>query len=230
MSILSKFKLSNIEYSFILYLFCFIFALPVILEVNFLLLVSFYSLFMLWRKYKKDVKKILYYSGVETFAKGFAFFLFYLLIITIFNFLFGNIVTLNEYLFIWYRFFLIVPITAICIIYIIACCKELKYSFDKLILCMILAGLVQAAITILTFLVPQVKSFFVQIMYMNTGNAIFKVQYHIDRRFFGFANDMLDSFGYGAGIIASLPIFLAFYKKKPLYLFLTPILAVVPFS
>lgn len=228
-NISNRLKTNNIRFSFILYLFCFIFAPPIIPEINFLLLVGIYSLFMLWKKYKKEVKDILYYSGSGAFTKYFLFFLLYLLIITIFNVAFDNIVILNEYFIVWYRFFLIVPITAVCIIYIIARCKELKYSFDNLILCIILAGLLQVAIAILAFLIPQVKNFLMQIMYMSTGNTIFEVQYHVERRFFGFANDMLDSFGYGTGIIASLPIFLAFYKRKPLYFLLAPILAIVPF-
>ncbi|MDO4870525.1 MAG: hypothetical protein Q3996_00285 [Candidatus Saccharibacteria bacterium] len=64
---------------------------------------------------------------------------------------------------------------------------------------------------------------------MNTGDAVLLNRYHVERRFYGFANNLLDTFGYGVGIATGLAAFIAFMRKKYQMLILIPGFLVLAF-
>lgn len=115
-----------------------------------------------------------------------------------------------------------------CILYIIIKCENLSYSITDLLKVVIGAGLIQALICICMILSPEFKRIIVSFMYRMTNDTIYLNVWHYNKRFYGFANNLLDTFGYGTGIIASLALFLAFNKKIS-YLLLLPPLILVPF-
>lgn len=229
MSVLSlKDAFAKQKLSFIFYLFCLFFSPPVIPKVNIIIFVFIYSLIMLFTKYRNNIKRIISYATIDKFLLGFVFFIYYLLVITLLNVFLGNSVTINDYILIIYRFFLIVPVLIVCIIYVIARCDELNYDVKDFFLAIILAAFVQGILTILSFIFPGVRNLFIQIMKENTGTGVFNKRWEVNQRFFGFANDMLDGFGYGVGILASLPFTICLYNRKFSYLIFLPILFLIP--
>lgn len=230
MSVLNSLKdaFAKQKLSFIFYLFCLFFSPPVIPKINIIIFVFIYSLIMLFTKYRNNIKRIISYATIDKFLLGFVFFIYYLLVITLLNVFLGNSVTINDYILIIYRFFLIVPVLIVCIIYVIARCDELNYDVKDFFLAIILVAFVQGILTILSFIFPEVRNLFIQIMKENTGTAVFNKRWEVNQRFFGFANDMLDGFGYGVGILASLPFTICLYNRKFSYLIFLPILFLIP--
>lgn len=75
---------------------------------------------------------------------------------------------------------------------------------------------------------PNLKSILLNMMFKNSGDILTQNLWTVERRYWGFANNMFDTFGYGTGIIAGLPFFLA-YKGDYFKLLFFPILFLVPF-
>ncbi|AIQ37493.1 hypothetical protein R50345_24400 [Paenibacillus sp. FSL R5-0345] len=214
--------------TFYMYLFCFIFAPPIIPNINFVLIVFAYSFFKIITKYKKEVKDVFRKSKLNTFLNLIIIAYLYILVIILIGVLIDP-VNFSNYIKVIYRFFLITPVIITCILYVMLRCKELNYGLHELIKALIFAGLFQAIISISMALIPSVKDFFVSIMYLNTGDTTTQNIWHFKRRYFAFSQNVLDTFGYGTGIISVLPIFYGIYKRKFVYLLLTPILLIVPF-
>jgi hypothetical protein len=86
--------------------------------------------------------------------------------------------------------------------------RELHYDSDKLLRSFAYAGVLQALIGLVALLVPPAKELFVSMMFKNTQDPLLNTPWIVERRFFGFANSMLDLFGYGMGILAAATLFL----------------------
>lgn len=214
------------EIGLVFYLFCFIFAPPIIPKINFIFVVFVYSLIQLYKRKRSLVKSVFIQSKLKCFCTYMILAYFYIIIIMLFGMIFVN-VGLSNYIKTIYRFILIIPITVTCILYILVRAKEMQYDIYELIYAIIKAGLIQATLAIVMFLSPSIKQFLVNIMFANTGDDITQNLWVYQRRLYAFSNSILDSFGYGTGVIATLPIFLAF-KRKVKYLFYVPFLLIVP--
>ncbi len=218
---------SKIKLSFVVYLFFYMFAPPLIPKVNMIFFVAAFSLFMLMTKYRNSIKSVLYKSKIISFSVMiFCAFIYIGLIMSIGVFL--DPVNPINYIKSGYRFFLLVPVTLICIVYVILRAKELEYGLKEVSKALILAGLIQTLFSVSMALIPQFREFLLNIMYMNTGDSLSQNLWHIQRRYYAFSQNVLDTFGYGTGILAILPLFYGFYIKRYVYCLLTPILLIVP--
>ena len=234
---MNKFKNGNnraygtTEYpiSFILFIFCLIFSPPIIPKINLIFLLALYSVYQLITKHRKKVSEIVKLSGIKVFLKLFYPFIMYLILIMGINIIVtGDVFYINR-LSVLYRVILLIPAQFICITYLIARGTELKYSFNDYCQCFLYAGLIQALIAILAFLFPPLQSFLIDIMASNTGiNVYFKetaYSYGYTFRYFGFSATLLDTFGYGMGLLASISLFLGF-KSNSKFLLFVPILLI----
>jgi len=104
----------------------------------------------------------------------------------------------------------------------------LGYKFGDLLKSVIYAGLLQAGITGIMLLSSEIRSFLLQILYFNTGNELSQNLWHIQRRFYAFSHNVFDTFGYGTGIIAAIPLFYGIINNRYKYFVLSVILLVVP--
>lgn len=219
----------KVKISLVFYLFCFVFAPPIVPHINTFLLVAIYSAITILLGHRNEVKEIFKKSGMQLFAIGFATFFVYFLITACINIAIGNRVNLSEYIITTYRFALIFPLALICILYIIIKCKEYKLKIEDLIFSFVLCGMLEFAIALVAFLIPVIHKILVDTMYYLTQNDILLRPDLVKRRFYGYANDMLDSFGYGVGLMAVLPVILSFRTQKIRYLFFTPCLLFLTF-
>lgn len=214
------------EMAFILYIFGFIFAPPIFPKINFIYIIFIYSFLKIIIMRKKIVSEVFLTSKIKRFCTGMSLAYLYVLIIMVLVMPVQNAGFIN-YLKTIYRFILITPVTITCIMYIIIRAKQLNYDIYDIINAIIKAGMIQAIISIMMFLSPTIKEKLVQIMFNNTGDSITQNLWVYQRRLYAFSNSVLDSFGYGTGILAALPFYLA-YKSKIRYLFYIPILLIVP--
>ena len=222
-------KINNIggyKISFIVLLFFIIFSPPVIPVVNTTLVTAAVLGILIFVKYKGQISDALKSSKIMLFCLVFSLFLLYLALTTVVNFCLGNTVQLMHYVKLWYRFFLIVPMSAVICLYIVLRTKELSYSPEKLCMCIIIATMLQFVLAFSALLFPSVKSFFIDIIYKNTGDGYLDIPWVMARRGFGFSNSFLDSFGFGMGIVAALPLFILKPENKKILL-LIPFLLLI---
>ncbi|MGI2294935.1 hypothetical protein [Paenibacillus sp. GXUN7292] len=215
------------ETGFVLYLFCFIFAPPLVPKINFIFLVFAFSVLQLFRRKNRLVNSVFTQSGIKQFCYLMFLAYVYIGLVMLVGILFQDVGASN-YIKTFYRFGLLIPITVTCVLYIIVRSKEMNYNFYDILHAIIKAGTIQAIIAILMFLDPSIKQLLVNIMFANTGDSLTQNLWVYQRRLYAFSNSVLDSFGYGTGIIAALPLFLA-KKRKTKYLLYIPVLLVVPF-
>lgn len=221
-----KQKKSNfkIHISLVIYLFCFMFA-PPILPINFIIPLSIYSLFIMMRFYRKELIYIIEKSKMKRFTILMSIYVLYLLLIIILNFSWGEKVNISVYITSFYQIFLITPIMLCCIIYIIIEYEKFNLTKDQLIVHFIWAGAIEAIISLCTFISPSVRQICIDIMNRNLDTEI--SDFILSVRVYGFANGLYDLFGWGTGIIAALPLFLSKDKQKK-YMWFIPLLLVSP--
>ncbi len=222
--------MSNIikKIELIIYIFCFLFAPPFIKNLNFLFVVFAYALIMIIFKYKSQLKMMLNKKEVKNIILVLAlYFGIYFLSICI-NCLKDRYAYVSNYFINIYSLILAFPMTIVCSLYVIFRCDELNVNFEGLLKMFIIAGMLQVFIALLTLVFPSVKELTVSMMLKATGDNLLNTPWITQRRFFGFANSMLDLFGFGTGILATLPLFYVSKTKNKKYYILSPILLIVP--
>ncbi len=202
------------DFPLLVLIFFMLFAPPVIPDINTALPAAVVVGVLLLLRHRKDIIPIFKKSGMMMFTVIMIVFFAYLAIITLINFGIGERVQLMHYITLWYRFFLIVPVLLICCLYICIRCKKHNYSPYDLGIQFVYATMIQFVLAIVALMIPAVKDWFIDVIYANTGAYYLGIQWLMLRRGFGFTNSFVDSFGFGMGIIAALPLF--FIKKNRL--------------
>lgn len=215
---------NRISISMVIYLFCFMFA-PPILPINFVILLSAYSIILLLSVYKNRVIAILKKSYIKKFTVLYIVFALYWLLIVIVNFAWGERIISSNYIRILYQMLLMTPIMTGCIAYIIARAEELQFSLEWLIIHFILAGVIEGVISLLMFISPVIRQMLVQIMEHSMGREF--TGYILSRRVYGFANGVYDLFGWGTGLLATLPLFVSKNMQRK-YIWFVPLLLLPP--
>lgn len=214
----------KINISLVIFLFCFMFA-PPILPINFIIILSMYSIFMLARFYSNRIVSVVKKSNIKKFTFLITLFVLYWFIVVIMNFSWGERIYLSNYVTIFYQILLITPIMMSCIVYIIVRAETLNLNIEQLLVHFILAGAIEAAISLITFISPPMRQLFINIMSRNIGSTF--DDFILSVRVYGFANGLYDLFGWGTGIIAALPLFLSKNLQRK-YIWFIPLLLLAP--
>ena len=212
--ILRKITILNNKYyiGLIIFIFTFLFAPPIIPNINFIFVNFIFALFAIIFKYNNKLKDLFKNITFKKILKLILIYILYYILIAILNTLFTNVWNVSNYIINIYSIVLAFPVVIVCCLYIIFRSNELNVNYHKLVKLFIIAGLIQSFIAILALLVPPIKSVLVSIMYWATGDELLATPWVVSRRFFGFANNMLDLFGFGTGILAILPLY--YYKDS----------------
>ena len=211
-----------------LFIFIFLYAPPIIPQVNILLILTLFSALSLTYKLNtKSLIALIRVSGYSGLMKTFFVYLLMWLSVCLINITLGGDRYWANYISSAYSLVLFFLGTGICSLYLVYELIERKYTTEEVILLFIKAGMIEAAFTIAAFIFPTVRSSLISVMRNNTGDAIYSNYSMLDWRFYGFSNSMLDLFGVGTGVIASLPLYLfLFSNRKRSLLYLVPLLFV----
>lgn len=213
-----------------IFLFLCIYAPPILPDINLILVIAVLSIPYLLL-HSRTCLRVLSSSPAKSFIAWFASFVCYWLVITFLNVLLGEGGFGADYTTSAYSFFLVLPVCLICSTAAMVYKENNGLSMGQVIKAFIVAGLIQAAFALAAFFDPGVKSFLTEIMFENTGTEQMQSGLWIaDRRFYGFANSMLDLYGLGTGLIAALPAFLVQIDRNAskCWLVTIPVLLVVP--
>lgn len=216
-------RVGGYRLSLIVFLFFLLFSPPLIPSVNTGMLAAVLATVLLLVRYRGQIFSVCKQSGILQFAACFGLFLLYLAVVTLINtVLVGERVQPLHYLTLWYRLFLICPLLLAASAYLCLRFRELGCSFGKMVGHWLAAVLLQFVLVLVSLLVPQIKQTFTALIYQNTGDAYLNIPWVMARRGFGFANSFVDSFGWGMGLIAVLPLFWV-RKHNPWPVLLSPI-------
>ena len=210
-----------------IYIFMLLYAPPIIKNVNTLLIVFVFSFIMLITKYKKDTIKFFKEKEIKKIAFLFFFFFFLYGISIIINYLIYDEIYFYNIFINLYSMGLVIPITLLCVLFVLIYAKRNNIAFEKVIRLTIYAGTIQGVICLLSFLFPSFKSFLLSLLYYLTGDELFVDKFHVPRRFYGYSNGMVDAFGFGSGIIAALPLFYSLKNGKKFLAFIPLLLLIV---
>lgn len=210
-----------------IYIFCFLFAPPLIPGINFSFILGGITLCILLIKYpkrlvsflkKKNFIKVISLLGIYTLLFLFAYFL---------GSMFKNQDVSDNFLLNLYSIFLNFVITFICGIYLVFKCEDLEITRHELIKFFIYAGLIQFAIAMFALVNPAFREWTIKMMTKETNAGLMSTPWLLERRFYGLSNNLLDLFGFGMGIIAAMTLFYASAEDKKKFLLATPLLLVV---
>ena len=217
------------EIYLVIYMFIFLFAPPFIPKINITFVLALYSLVLIIIKYinklkilfsKKEFKKILLLLVLYN--------VLYLASYSI-NTIIDNANYFSNYVINCYSFVLNFIMTIICAIYFVFKMDELKFNINDFIRVVIEAGLIQLIICICTLINPSFKQWTLDKMMKDSNKKLLSTPWILERRFYGFSNNLLDLFGFGMGIISFLPIVQAELTQKKYLIIFTPLLVIISF-
>lgn len=213
------------------YLFLCLFAPPVLPDINFVLVLAALSIPYLVSN-ASTAKELLSSRAARSFCGWFSAYVVYWIIIMLVNALLSDERYISNYITSAYSFFLVVPTCLICATTALVYKSKHRLTSSQVIKAFILAGMAQSAFALAAFFDQGIKDALTTVMFENTGiSQMQEGSWIAERRFYGFANSMLDLYGFGTGILAALPAFLVLFDRKTskAWVFTIPVLLIVPF-
>ena len=211
-------KNRKVGISLAVYLFLAIYAPPIVF-LNIFHVITAFSLVMIILKYRHLVNKILKKMRC-TSIYGIIFINLFIIVIGAVTTLFSHDNRLkNEYMMaLVYQAVIMMSEIIISTLYI-CCVIETNYSQDdgeKFLKAIVVAGMIEFLFVMISYLNPNIRASFLSLMGSNTGLSDIYSNYseYLNYRGYGFALELLDTFGYGTGIIGGIAFFLGKSNKK----------------
>ena len=195
----------------VVYTFLAIFQ-PPFLPIAFIYILGLYTIIWLYYNANKTTTiRIFKASKILWLSKIFLFFFFYILIIgTIDQILIEPALTISTRLRSINQLVVLSFIEFAFIWYLLIHFNRLNYNFRDIITIIIISGILQGIFALSAFTIPQLRK-----LYMMFGDqTLYGNAYFIERRGYGFSMILIDTFGYGMGLIAGYMILLSWIKKK----------------
>lgn len=196
---------------FVIYMFLAIFE-PPILPVSFIYILGVLTAGLLLVKYGTRIP--LYIPRKTRITKILLFFIFgaaYLIVVSLIDVMFIETVDLTTNRMRCINQLLILSfIQFIAIIYILQMADELSYGLKDILKNMAIAGALQGVCAVAAYTVPSIRSLFIRF----GDSALFNNAYFVERRGFGFSMTLIDTFGYGMGLLAGYLLLQKWEKNK----------------
>jgi len=122
---------------------------------------------------------------------------------------FGDQELINNRIIVLYQWYGLIPMQFIVCLSIKKFAKKNRINNDNLLNLCINAGVIQGVLVLLSFLSPEIRGYFLEMMKNNLDKeSLYGEQGIIGYRAYGFAASLLDTFGYGMGLILGILILL----------------------
>lgn len=205
-------KRKGIFYS--IYIFLLVFCPPIVPRFDVILMA--FSAFEIYRKYRNEVLQIVAKSGMLYWTKIMVLLAGYVLLIPlpISAFFYNDVVQPGHYVSLVNRYGLLLAELLICGSYLILELEKNKLTVDDFLKYIFFAGAIESTFSVGALLSPSFKQILLTIMYINTGDGMYRNSYLVDTRLYGFSNTLLDLFGLGISVIASVCFVYGVFKNK----------------
>lgn len=197
-----------------IYIFLLVFCPPIVPRFDVILMT--FSAFAILRKYRNLILQVVVKSGISYWLKSMILLAGYVLVIPlpISTFFYNDIVQTGHYISLVNRYGLLAAELLICGSYLILELKRNKLKVEDFFKYLFYAGAIESTFSIGALLSPQFKQLLLTIAYINTGDGMYKNSYLINTRLYGFSNTLLDLFGLGISVIASVCFVFGVFKNK----------------
>lgn len=209
-----------------IYMFLVIFAPPIMPKFRIVMAIITITYILGSRQGKKKLSKYIFNSSLSIFIIGIIFFLMHMFMMLLINeLIFQDTVQFSHYTGLYNRF--IVPLMVIipCSLFLIIKMDQYKLEIEDFWTIIFGAELIETASVMLALVSPTVKSWFNHLALIMNGGALRENTWYITVRSYGFSESLLDSFGFGAGLIAGLAFIYGVMKNRK-YLFLSFIMLI----
>lgn len=214
------------ELWFSVYIFLVIFAPPVMPKFRFAIgiLTAIYILTIRI----SEIKKVIIRTRIYVWAIGIVFFLLHMFFMLLINELvYGDTVNFSHYTSLYNRFLISLIEILPCCIYIIVKLNKYHCGIDRFFVIIFRAALIEAVMVALTIISPNIKFFFNQLALLINKDSLIENRWYVTVRSYGFADTLLDTFGWGTGLLAGLSlIYGVFIKRK--YVIVSFVLLISP--
>ena len=220
--LLSKRKIDKFLYS--LYFFILIFAPPLIPYPH--LFLTIFSFLALLTTYRKTAWDVFCRSGIYKWDWVMVLLGVYTVCVPLpVSVVCNDIVNASHYMSVINRYGVLTVAVSVCVTYLLCKSKQNGYDYKFLLECVINAGLIEGVCSILAFLFPSVKTFFIFFMQQFSESTLYSNTWYITVRSYGFASTLVDVFGLGIGIIAGICFFYGVTNNK-IYILESVVIAV----
>ena len=133
-------------------------------------------------------------------------FVLYVIVIMLLNMLFeDNSALLTNRIIVVYQILILIPMQFFCAKYVAESARLKNYGTDTILKLVVLSGLVEVMFVVLAFVSPTLRSVFLSSIIKRGGiERVYADSTVLTYRSYGWADTLLDTFGYGMGILAGL--------------------------
>lgn len=111
----------------------------------------------------------------------------------------------NNRIVVVYQVFILLPMQYLCAKYVSESLRRKHYTFRKILQLIVLSGLFEALLVVLAFVSPAVRRVLLAGIVRRGGiERVYESSYILSYRGYGWADTLLDTFGYGMGLFAGL--------------------------
>ena len=199
-----------------LYLFFLIFQPPII-PMNTIYFWGAFTIVLYVLQKKRLGFKLLINAEMIEIYRIFLFLAGYIMVISVIDVLANDQLLINNRLRCINQLIVLSAIEFICIAFFLNKCEYYKLDYNEVVSVIAIVGIMQGLCSIAAYASPQIRFFFLK----NNGD-LFKNLYVLERRGYGFSNILLDTYGYGMGLIAGAVLLAnnkVFWKKVIVFLF-----------
>ena len=192
-------------------LFLFIFAPPIVPNIHYILAAVGAGCVLINHNF---YLKLFGISAMKVWCKATVGLIFYILLITLGNIIYGDIVQTSHYISLYNRYLSVVIIIIPVSLIIIGYCIQKNVSCEKIIEIFITVGLAQGLMDLNAYFVPKIRNVFLWFLVNFSDSNLYSNAWHLKRRVFGLAYCLTDEFGWGMGILSGIALIYGIEKNK----------------
>lgn len=185
---------------------------PPFIPVAFIYILGLFTLAWLYYNGRNALSRsILVQSKIYSMIKLFAVVILYLIVVGLLDMMLIETANVNSTRMTSMNQVSLLTLLEFCFAWtILICCHRRQYSLTDIFLLLIFAGILQGLCAVVAFLVPPVRTVFLMFCDAN----LYAKEYFLLRRGYGFSINLIDTFGYGMGLIASYMLIIKWTRSK----------------
>lgn len=205
-------KLKGIFYS--VYIFLLIFCPPILPRFDVVLMA--FSAFGIYRKYRRKLLHVITQSGMLFWIKVMIALAGYVVMVPlpVSAFISNDLVQIGHYISLVNRYGLLLGEILICGSYLILELESNGFTVEDFLKFVFYAGAIESTFSVGALVSPEIKNTLLTIMYINTGEEMYINPFITSTRMYGFANILIDLFGLGVSVIASVCFIYGVFRNK----------------
>lgn len=203
-------KVNVLKVWYIVYLFIAVFQPPII-PIPLIYVFGILTMMLLIKVYNGKIRtNIIFYSGLNNLIKLFFLMLLYLLFIGFLNSFTTPYDLTNNRMRCINQLIVLSIIQFIGIWYVIILSKKLQYKLEDVFERLIFIGVLQGICSAFAYISPVIRSLFIRYADQN----LFTNKFFVERRGYGFSGTLIDTFGYGMGLLGGYLLLSDLSKNK----------------